>query len=335
MDKNKVVAYIENSFLKDLLCDQNITDISYNGLNIFYVHNKFGRLKSDISLSDDDAYNFIKQIANLCEKFFSLNDPILDVSVNKYRINAVHYDIARLKDEKCINFSIRIISLENKIENDKKFMNHSVKKFLLQLIKNKQSIIIAGLPGSGKTELQKYLISKLPINTRVITIDNLLELESVKNNDTLDINTWQFDEKSENKSINALIKNSLRANPDWLIVAESRGKEMNQILNSILTGIPIITTLHSKSALTIIDRMTSMIKLDDKNRDENDIKKDIYTHVHFYVYVRKYVKSNNEIIRYISNIEYIDDFNTHHSVYNHEKSKKIYLNDNIKKLLKE
>lgn len=334
MDKNKIIEHIEKSFLKELLADENVTDISFNGKDIFYVHNKLGRLKSKIIINDNEPYNFIKQIANLCEKFFSISDPILDVSIGRYRINAVHYDIARIQDEKCINFSIRIISSVNRVENDNKFMNKKIKNFLVNLIKNKQSIVIAGPPGSGKTELQKFLISKMEDNSRAIIIDNLLELENIKSNEHLDISTWQFDENSSHKSINSLIKNALRSNPDWLIVAESRGKEMNQILNSILTGIPIITTLHSKNIDTIIERMISMIKLDDKTRKEMDIKNDIISHVHFYIYVDKRIKNNGEVIRFISNILFINSLEQSFSIYDKKICKNIYLNDEINKIIK-
>ena len=39
MDVDRLVDYLENSFLKDLLKKESVTDISYNGQDIFYVDN--------------------------------------------------------------------------------------------------------------------------------------------------------------------------------------------------------------------------------------------------------------------------------------------------------
>ena len=44
----RLLSYIEDSFLSPLLHDPEITDVSYNGVSIFYVHNEKGRLKSNI-----------------------------------------------------------------------------------------------------------------------------------------------------------------------------------------------------------------------------------------------------------------------------------------------
>lgn len=81
---DKLVTYIENSFLSPLLVDKDITDISYNGVSFFYVHNEKGRLKADIKVSNDVVMDFIRQIANFSEKQFSYTVPMLDVSIGKY-----------------------------------------------------------------------------------------------------------------------------------------------------------------------------------------------------------------------------------------------------------
>ena len=110
MDIDKAISFLENSFLKELLSKEDITDISYNGQDIFYVDNYLGRLKSDISINKQAAKDFVRQIANLSEKQFSYQIPKLDVSFGKYRFNAVHQSISRKKNEECVCFSIRIAS---------------------------------------------------------------------------------------------------------------------------------------------------------------------------------------------------------------------------------
>ena len=91
----KLLEYIETSFLKDLLANENITDISFNGEEIYYKDNLKGRVKSEISISSNEAYSFLRQIANLTDSQFSFTNPILDVSVGRYRINGTHSSISR------------------------------------------------------------------------------------------------------------------------------------------------------------------------------------------------------------------------------------------------
>ena len=72
MDIDKTITFLENSFLKELFNKEDVTDISYNGKDIYYVDNYLGRLKSNISISKQEAKDFVRQIANLTEKQFSL-----------------------------------------------------------------------------------------------------------------------------------------------------------------------------------------------------------------------------------------------------------------------
>jgi pilus assembly protein CpaF len=178
--------------------------------------------------------------------------------------------------------------------------------FFSYLLKHQKSLVIAGPTSSGKTELQKYLLTLLEPHSRVIVIDNILELDQAHYSDELDINIWQVDEKNNKASMNELIKNALRSNPDWLIVAESRGEEMLHVLNSVMTGNPIITTLHAENSSNIIPRMISMIMMNDKKFNPDDIKKDISNHLHYYVYLKRDFTKDGTIRRYVSEILFVN-----------------------------
>ena len=307
MDKLKTISFIESSFLRELLLTGDITDISYNGKDIYYLHNEKGRCKSHISISGDEAKDFIRQIANLCEKQFSYQNPILDVSVEKYRINAVHQSISKRNNDDVITFSIRIASEQPRIYKGCSFFEKGIEELLSILIKSRVSIVVGGVTGSGKTEFQKYLISCMSEHTRVIVIDNILELDSLPNELPLDLNIWQSDERSNNSSIQQLVKNALRSNPDWLIVAESRGEEMIDVLNSSLTGHPVITTIHSYDLSAMPIRMARMALMSNAKLDFEVTLSDLEYHMKFYVYLKKNVSKNGSINRYISDIGFLNN----------------------------
>lgn len=314
MSQQTGIEFLEKSFISSLLENQNITDISYNGDSIFYMDNCFGRQKSDVSITEQQAKDFIRQIANISEKQFSYQNPQLDISFGRYRINAVHSSIGRKNGEHCLTFSIRITKSSPVINDKSTFLNAKLRSLLLTLIQSKISIVIGGLTGTGKTELQKYLITIMDHFTRLIIIDNVLELDNLLSTN-LDINIWQVDERNENSSMQSLVRNALRCNPDWLIVSESRGKEMLDVLNSALTGHPIITTIHSLDVNSMPKRMARMVMMNDKNQDFQMILDDIHYIFRFYVYLKMRKNEKGEIDRYVYEISYFDEKGFKHLLY--------------------
>ena len=323
MDSEKIVNYIESSFLQELLKDENITDISYNGSAVYYLHNLSGRAKSKIQISQADAKDFIRQIANITEKQFSYQSPIVDVTAGKYRLNAVHNSIGRYKEEQSITFSLRIASTKPRITDKSGFLTKELISLFKTLIQNRIPIIIGGITGSGKTEFQKYLFSKMEDNTRVIVIDNVLELSQIQTSEYLDINVWQADEKNINTSIQNLVKNALRSNPDWLIIAESRGGEMLEILNSTMTGHPVITTIHAQSVEGMPNRIARMVMMNDKRSDYQEVLQDVYDNYPIHIYLKRKIK-NKKVYRFIDTIAMFDKKGKIHRIYEHSEGRHNY-----------
>ena len=297
----KLISYIENSFISPLIGKKDITDISFNGVSIFYVDNEKGRIKSSIQVTNEEVTDFLRQVANYSEKQFSYSNPNLDVSVGKYRLNAEHSSIVRVENEKAVSFALRISSKETRIKQGSDFLSKEGEDLLVNLLNNGESIVIAGATGSGKTELQKYLLSKLRKNTRVIVIDNIQELENLRKFEDLDLTSWQVNQNNPNATIQELVKCALRSNPDWLVVAEARGGDMYDVLNSVMTGHPIITTIHAKSVEAIPKRMCRMVMMRDNTQKYEDIMDDVSEHIKYYVYLKRdYL--NGKVIRYVDSI---------------------------------
>ena len=335
MDKNKAINYLENSFLASLFKDENVTDITYNGEEIFYVSNINGRKKSNIVVEHQTVKDFLRQIANLSEQQFSYTSPVLDVSVGKYRINATHQSIGKKDDEDVVSFAIRIASSKPRINSDSDFFTPEIVELIKLISSRRLSMVIGGITGSGKTEFQKYIIRNFPQNERVIVIDNVMELDSVRGETDIDLTCWKVDEKNPNTNSGLLIKNALRNNPDWLIVAEARDKEMVEVLNSAMTGIPLITTIHAFDCYSLPYRMGRLVLKGDQKLDYQETLKDIFYHFHFYFYLVK-EEVNSEIKRYISEVGYVDNNGQYFPIFKRDLVKLSYypLPESAIKLLK-
>ena len=324
MDSNKAIAFLESSFISEYLKMDGVTDFSYNGESFFYQTNDKGRLKADICVEFSMVKDFLRQIANLTEKQFSYQSPKLDVSIGKYRINGVHQSIARKGNEPALTFSIRIAGEMGLINDDNELLSPELVSLFEVLLEQNMSLVIGGITGSGKTEFQKYLISKMKENTRVIIIDNILELSQVKNKEKLDYNVWQVDERNNEATIQSLVKNALRSNPDWLIVAESRGEEMLDVLNSAMTGHPIITTLHAFNASSMPSRMGRMVMMNDKKMDFENVMSDIFYHFRIFIYLKREFLKDGTVFRYIESITEFDETGKSNCIYQYNHGKRKY-----------
>jgi len=294
--------YIENSFLKDLLIKDSVTDISFNGEDIFYQDNLLGRKHYDKKIPYDVIENFIKQVSYLSEKTFSYSTPILDITIDRYRITALYSSISKRHYKSVVTFSIRIGSKELRIKENSDFINPTLYEFFLYCLKERKSIVIGGVTGTGKTEFQKFLLSNSMPNERIIVIDNISELDGDFYKEGNDINIWVFNENSKNITLSDLIKTALRSNPDWLILAEAREKEMKDILISSQTGHPIITCLHASSLKSIVSRIVRMIMMSENISSYQIIEKDVLNNFDVFVILDKRSNDDHSIKRYIKEI---------------------------------
>lgn len=300
--KNTIlINFINNSFLSIFLKD-DVTDITYNGKDLFVENSISGRSKAPINVSNDEVGDFLSHLANISGKNFNALNPILDISFLNYRLNALHPLIAKKANEGVYTFALRIYSREIRINrNSNVFCSDEVHDLLQRIIENKKSIVISGKTGVGKTEFQKYLVGYMPKSTKIILIEDLYETYIKELYPDLDISVWvSFDNQKDIESeYQKLIKAALRNNPDWLMIAEVRGKEAKELYNAFTTGHPFITTIHAKSAKLSIKRFAKMMGEDTHN---NDILLDLAEYISFSIHLKKEQLDNGLTMRYIESI---------------------------------
>lgn len=134
--------------------------------------------------------------------------------------------------------------------------------FLTLCVNNGVSVAIAGATGSGKTADMGYILSCVPHEKRIVTIEDTRELSlaqydenGVMLNDVIHLLTK---EEPNPVTMLDLLKLSLRLHPEILVPAEMRGKEALTVQEAGRTGHTIVSTLHANSARSAYDRILTM-----------------------------------------------------------------------------
>lgn len=119
----------------------------------------------------------------------------------------------------------------------------------------------SGGTGSGKTTFLNVLSHYIPLDERVITIEDSaeLQLQGLANLVRLETRNGNVDGCHE-ITIRELIKSSLRMRPDRIIVGEVRGAEAIDMLQCLNTGHDgSMSTGHANSGKDMLARLENMV----------------------------------------------------------------------------
>lgn len=135
--------------------------------------------------------------------------------------------------------------------------------FLALAVRSHKNILLAGATGSGKTTVMKSLAGEIPHSERVITIEDAHELFLTGHPNKVHLFFRPHvpgDTGPQNTAQDAL-KSCMRMKPDRILLAELRGDEAWNYMDSLNTGHPgSLSSIHANSALDAISRLTSLIK---------------------------------------------------------------------------
>jgi twitching motility protein PilT len=122
-------------------------------------------------------------------------------------------------------------------------------------------ILIAGRTGAGKTTTLASLVSYLSkIKSGVIiSIEDPIEYIQEKNQCIIK----QREIGRDTVSYASALQNALRQNPDVLVIGETLSAEtMELVMTAAESGALVLTTLHSASAIQVLDRITSFFPME-------------------------------------------------------------------------
>lgn len=270
-ERNHIFNLIQNEIngygpITELLEDDSITEIMVNGPDEIYVEIDGKIIKDDtISfINDDHIIRTIQRIVQPLGRTIDTANPMVD---------------ARLKDGSRLNAIIPPLSLKGPVLTIRKFSKNldsiddllrkgtlttHMAMFLEASVKAKLNILICGGTGTGKTSLLNILSSFIENHERIITIEDAAELR-LHQDHVISLETRLINYEGAGEiTIRDLVRNSLRMRPDRIIVGEVRGKEAFDMMQAMNTGHEgSLTTLHANSPEDALNRLETMILMND------------------------------------------------------------------------
>lgn len=282
--------------IEEIIKDESITDIGYNGTDLIVESNDVKKIyKGAPAITEDYIVRIIQKFANADGKDFTPKNPILDTVFENIRINALNKTNSPYGTTMSMRVSRPRLALNK--ENFNSFAPDFMYDFFKTVTTAKSNIAISGETGTGKTEFQKLLISFIPFEQKIVLIEDVKEAHVKEMFKDKDIISWVTGNGVE---MTDLIKASLRNNPRWIIISETRSKEAYEMIQAVLSGHHIITTLHAINARAIPKRFVNMAKIG-YNVSEEMLVGDIRRYFDFGVHIKR-ITYKGATLRYLSEV---------------------------------
>ncbi|OGA64139.1 MAG: MSHA biogenesis protein MshE [Betaproteobacteria bacterium RIFCSPLOWO2_12_FULL_65_14] len=128
-----------------------------------------------------------------------------------------------------------------------------LQRFRRTLQRSNGMVLVTGPTGSGKTTTLYAALTEInSVEKKIITVEDPVEYRLPG------VNQVQVNEKID-LSFSAVLRSSLRQDPDIILIGEMRDEETAQIgLRAALTGHLVLSTLHTKDAATTPMRLIDM-----------------------------------------------------------------------------
>ena len=249
--------------LETLLQDDTVNDILVNGPQQIFVE-RSGKLEmTDITFKDE------KHLLRIIDKIVS--------AVGRRVDESNPYVDARLADGSRFNAMVPPIAVDGSLVSIRKFkkdklgiddlvgfgaFSEEMAAYLQAAVATRLNVIVSGGTGSGKTTTLNALSSFIDNAERILTIEDTAELQLQQTHvGRMESRPPNVEGKGE-VSPRDCLKNALRMRPDRIIVGETRGEEVIDMLQAMNTGHDgSMTTIHANSARDGVSRLENMIAM--------------------------------------------------------------------------
>jgi pilus assembly protein CpaF len=284
--------------LEPLLADHTISDILVNSYSNIYIERRGKLEKTLISFKDDEHLRrVIERIVSTVGRRIDEAQPMVD---------------ARLPDGSRVNAIIPPLALDGPVLSIRRFGAEPLR--MLALIENgaltkeiallfemcvraRLNIIISGGTGAGKTTLLNALSAYIPIDERIVTIEDSAELQMQQPHVVrLETRPPNIEGRGE-VSQRDLVRNTLRMRPDRIVIGEVRGGEAIDMLQAMNTGHDgSLTTIHANTPRDALGRLETMVQMTGMRLSDRAMRQQIASAVNMVIQVARLTDGTRRIV---------------------------------------
>ncbi|OLZ09932.1 CpaF family protein [Sulfobacillus thermosulfidooxidans] len=269
--------------LDALLTDDRVTEIMVNGPEEIFCE-RAGHIDQvdQKFLSQEDVTLLAQRLASRAGRVLNTETPVCDAQlVDGSRIHCVLPPISEQAAITIRRARHKPFTLDDYLLGGT--LTAEIWEELVTFIRERRNIVVAGGAGSGKTSLLRLLTAVVDDRERLITIEDVREL-NLHHANTVSL------EAHRNYSIHDLMINALRMRPDRIIVGEVRGEEAMELIEAMSTGHPgSLSTVHSQSGgVATIFRLARMCSRRQLGIPFDQLVQQIRETLDVIIYVRRY-----------------------------------------------
>lgn len=302
IERDRLVSEVHNELfglgpLEPLLADSTISDILVNSYANIYIERRGKLEKTAISFKDDEhLMRVIERIVSTVGRRIDEAQPMVD---------------ARLTDGSRVNAIIPPLSIDGPVLSIRRFgadplkmpqliengaLTREIAMLFEMCVKARLNIIISGGTGAGKTTLLNALSAYIPVDERIVTIEDSAELQLQQPHVVrLETRPPNIEGKGE-VTQRDLVRNALRMRPDRIVVGEVRGGEAIDMLQAMNTGHDgSLTTIHANTPRDTLARLETMIQMTGMRLSDRAMRQQIASAVDIVIQVARLTDGTRRI----------------------------------------
>ena len=241
------------------LSDPDVTEVMCNPDGALWVesHAK-GMQDLGDRLTETQVESLIGTVAALLGTVVHGRAPIIEgeLPINGYRFEGILPPVSTAPTFVIRKRASQVFGLDDYVKAG--ILTPLQQKMLVDGVRHRQNILIAGGTASGKTTLANALMREIVVvgdpTERIVILEDTRELQCAARN-AVQLHTGDV------ADLTRLVRVTMRLRPDRIIVGEVRGGEALALLKAWNTGHPGgITTLHANSAAAALLRLDTLIQ---------------------------------------------------------------------------
>lgn len=335
------VEMAEFSFLTPYLFATDVEEININSWKDVKVTYSDGQVlpAKEKFQSPQHAVDVVRRLLHKSGMILDNSQPgVVGHLSNKIRITVLGNPLT--DKDKGVAASIRIVNPQKLSRED--FIRFGTATpemldFLSAVLRYGLSICVTGSTGSGKTTLMSWILSTIPNEKRVFTIENgCREFDLVKEdeagnvlNNVVHTVTRFSEDPRQNYDQERLLEFSLTCDPDIVCVGEMKSAEAFAAQEAARTGHAVITTTHANGCSATYYRMVTLCtqKYDMGDKTLHNLVTEAFPIV---LFVKK-LEDNSRRVMEITECEIKEDGTRQiHTLYRYHVSETLVVDGKIK-----